>query len=140
MPLLKWSDELSVGVPSLDDQHKKMLLLLNDLNEGLMSGKDRMGLGDMLNRLITATAMHIKYEEGLLARAGYSDEPVHRAEHVTLMRQFCGIRQQYETIGPNALTLPVVSFLKNGLLAHLRGADAHYRGRLRAATGIKAAG
>jgi hypothetical protein len=39
----------------------------------------------------------------------------------------CGIRRQYESIGPSALTLAVMSFLKNGLMSHIRDADRGYR-------------
>jgi hemerythrin-like metal-binding protein len=127
MALVKWSDELSVGVPSLDHQHKEMLLLLNGLHEGMMSGKDKIVLGDTLNRLISATVSHFKYEEALLTRAGYADQTAHRIEHADLMRQISGIRRQYELVGPGALNLPVMSFLKTWLMAHIHGADMRYR-------------
>jgi hemerythrin-like metal-binding protein len=127
MPLVKWNEELSVRVPSLDNQHKKMLFLLNELHEGMMSGRDKIALGGVLSQLVSATASHIRHEEELLARAGYRDEPAHRQRHVDLMRQVCGIRRQYESIGPSALTLAVMSFLKNGLISHIRDADLQYR-------------
>ncbi len=127
MAMVKWGRELSVGVPSLDQQHEKILFLLNILQEGLMSGKGKIELGGVLNQLVTATASHIRYEEGLLARAGYGDGPAHHDEHAELMRQYCGISRQYETIGPSVLSLPVMGFLKNSLMTHIRGSDAGYR-------------
>lgn len=132
MTVVKWGRELSVGVSSLDEQHEKMLILLNTLHEGLMSGKGKIVLGGVLNQLVTATATHIRYEEGLLARAGYNEGPAHRTEHAELMRKYCGISRQYETIGPSALSLPVMGFLKNSLMTHIRGADAGYRDCLNA--------
>ncbi|GAA0583111.1 bacteriohemerythrin [Rhizomicrobium electricum] len=136
MAVVKWARELSVGVESLDDQHEKMLVLLNGLHEGLMSGKGKIELGGVLNQLIGATASHIRYEEGLLARAGYDDSPAHRDSHAALMRQFCGISRQYETIGPSALSLPVMSFLRNSLMGHIGVADIRYRDCL-TANGIR---
>lgn len=136
MTVVKWERELSVGVSSLDEQHEKMLFLLNTLHEGLMSGKGKMVLGGVLNQLVGATASHIRYEEGLLTRAGYRDEAAHRNGHAELMRQYSGISRQYETIGPSALSLPVMSFLRNSLMTHIRGADAGYRDCL-AANGIR---
>jgi hemerythrin len=136
MALMKWSDALSVGVPSLDDQHKKMVCLLNLLHDGMMTGKDKMALGDVLKALIASTAMHFKYEEDLLARVDYPEGQSHRAEHAELTRQIQNIRREYETIGPSAMTIPVMSFLKNWLTAHILGADMKYRPHL-AAKGIK---
>lgn len=136
MPLMKWSDALSVGVPSLDDQHQKMVGLLNQLHDGMMAGKDKMALGDVLKALTAATAMHFKYEEELLARVGYPEVPSHCAEHAKLTRQIQNIRREYDTVGPCAMTIPVMSFLKNWLTAHILGADMKYRPHL-AAKGIK---
>jgi hemerythrin-like metal-binding protein len=134
--LVKWADELSVGVRSLDDQHKAMLSLLNQLHDGMMAGRDKITLGDTLKQLITATTIHCKYEEDLLTRTGYPDGAAHRDEHDELSRQILGIRQQYERIGPSAMTIPVMSFLKTWLLAHIRGSDMRYRGHL-VARGVK---
>lgn len=134
--LVKWGDELSVGVPSIDDQHKKMLSLLNQLHDGMMAGRDKITLGDTLKQLITATAIHFKYEEDMLARVGYPDEPAHRIEHATLTRQIHDIRRQYETVGPSAMTIPVMSFLKSWLVAHISGSDMRYRTYL-TARGVK---
>lgn len=136
MALMKWSDALSVGVPSLDDQHMKMVGLLNKLHDGKMAGEDKMVLGDVLSALIASTAMHFKYEEDLLARSGYPEGPSHRAEHAELTRQIQNIRHEYESIGPSAMTIPVMSFLKNWLTAHILGADMRYRGLL-VAKGVK---
>ena len=136
MALMKWSDTLSVGVPSLDDQHKKMVGLLNQLHDGMMAGKDKMVLGDVLKAFITSTAIHFKYEEDLLARVDYPEGPSHRAEHAELTRQIQNIRREYETIGPSAMTIPVMSFLKNWLTSHILGADMKYGPHL-AAKGVK---
>lgn len=136
MALVRWSDAMSVGVPSLDDQHKKMLTLLNQLHDGMMTGKDKLALGDVLKALISMTAIHFKYEEELLARSGYPDDATHRGEHAVLTRQVIEIRRQYESVGPSAMTIPVMSFLKNWLVAHIQGADMKYRDHL-IAKGIK---
>lgn len=125
--VVKWSDGLSVGVSSLDEQHKKMFGLLNDLHEGIMSGREKIGLGDILNQLIVVTAAHIKYEEALLARLGY-DAAAHVQEHAALMQQVFSIRREYERIGPSAMTLPVLGFLKNRISAHIASEDMRYRG------------
>ena len=39
-----------------------------------------------------------------------------------------GIRRQYDAIGPSALTIAVMSFLKNWLTVHLCGSDMRYCG------------
>lgn len=35
---IEWSDTLSVGVKEIDDQHKKLIDMLNELNKAIQSG------------------------------------------------------------------------------------------------------
>ena len=136
MPRVTWSDRLSVGVQSIDDQHRKMVSLLSQLHDGIMSGKGKIALGGILQALIEYTTMHFTYEEDLLARSGYPDGAAHRKEHADLLLQIRDIRRQYETVGPSAVTIPVMSFLENWTINHITGTDMRYREHL-VAKGIK---
>lgn len=130
MPLVTWNDSLSVGVPSIDDQHKKLVSLLNQLHDGMMSGKGKVILGGVLQGLIEYTTVHFKYEEDLFARTGYPESEAHKKEHADLVRSVKEIRQKYETAGPSALTISVMSFLKSWLTSHIQGADRKYSAHL----------
>ena len=127
MPRMTWGDQYSVGVPSIDTQHQKMMALLNRLHDGMMAGTDKIALGGTLQALIDYTMMHFKFEEDLLARADYLDCAAHRQEHAELMRQIQAIRQEYEKVGPRAVTIPVLSFLANWIANHILGTDMRYR-------------
>jgi hemerythrin len=39
MPLINWTDKLSVGVKDIDNQHKKLVGFINLLNDGIRTGK-----------------------------------------------------------------------------------------------------
>ena len=130
MPRVKWGEQYSVGVPSIDEQHSKIVSLLNQLHDGMMTGTDRITLGRVLLALIDYTTTHFTYEEELLARAGYPDSDAHKKEHADLIKQIQGIRRDYETDGPRAVTIPVMSFLANWVTNHILGADMRYRPHL----------
>lgn len=130
MPRVKWGDEYSVGVPSLDEQHGKMVSLLNQLHDGMMTGTDKIALGGILQALITYTLMHFTYEEELLVRTGYPDCDAHQKEHAELIQQIQGIRHDCDTDGPRAVTIPVLSFLANWVTNHILGTDRRYRPHL----------
>lgn len=38
MPLIEWNDSFSVKIDSIDEQHKKLVDLLNSLNEEMVQG------------------------------------------------------------------------------------------------------
>lgn len=130
MPRLTWGDNYSVGVPSIDEQHCKMVSLLNQLHDGLMSGKEKFVLGRILQALIEYTRMHFAYEEEMLVRSGYPDGEAHQQEYAELLKQIRTIRQQCETDGPSAVSIPVMSFLENWTMNHILGADMRYREHL----------
>ena len=130
MPRVTWSDQLSVGVSSIDDQHQKMVSLLNQLHDGMMSGRGKITLGGILQALIEYTTTHFAHEEKLLVSSAYPDCLAHQKEHADLLRQILNIRRQYETVGPSAVTIPVMSFLENWLINHITGADMRYRAHL----------
>ena len=70
MPLIAWDQGFSVGVGSIDEQHKKLIGLLNDLHDAMRFGKGRDVLGKVLAELIDYTAYHFRTEEGLFAKYG----------------------------------------------------------------------
>jgi hemerythrin len=126
MALMAWSDKLSVGVDSIDDQHKKLLSLLNQLHDGMMAGKGKDILGGILKGLVDYTVTHFRYEEQLFARTGYPESEEHKNEHAELVRKVEEIQRQYATTGAKALTIPVMNFLKDWLSLHIVGTDKRY--------------
>lgn len=78
---LVWSPKLSVGHPLLDEQHKKLLLLIHRVEDLLENLDDHRSYHAALNDLYTASREHFKTEEMLLERSGYPDFEEHKAEH-----------------------------------------------------------
>lgn len=126
MALVTWSEKLSVGVRSIDDQHKKLVVLLNQLHDGMIAGKGKDVLAVVLKGLIDYTTTHFKYEEDLFSRSGYPDAAAHKKEHADLVRRVLEIQKAYDEKGPAALTIQVMNFLKDWLTAHILGSDMKY--------------
>jgi len=132
MALVTWSEKLSVGVRSIDDQHKKLVTLLNQLHDGMIAGKGKDVLGGVLKGLIDYTATHFKYEEDLFARTGYGNAAAHKREHADLVRRVLEIQRAYDEKGPAVLTIQVMNFLKDWLTLHIQGSDMDYVAHFRA--------
>lgn len=130
MALVVWSEKLSVGVGSIDDQHKKLVTLLNQLHDGMIAGRGKEVVGPVLKGLIDYTATHFKYEEDLFARTGYADTAAHKKEHADLVRRVLEVQKTYNEKGPSVLTIQVMNFLKDWLTSHIQGSDQKYRPHL----------
>jgi hemerythrin len=126
MSLITWSEKLSIGVPSIDDQHKKLVTLINQLHDGMLAGRGKEVLGDVLKGLADYTRTHFKYEEDVFAKTGYPDAVAHKKEHTELLQRVIEIQQKYNVSGPGALTIQVMNFLKDWLTKHIQGSDMRY--------------
>ena len=136
MPLMMWNEKMSVGVASVDEQHKKLVGMLNDLFDGVQAGKAAEVLGNVLDSLVAYTAAHFKYEEDHFAKTGYPAAAAHKKEHDDLNKQVQDVQAKYKAGVTGTLSLEVMNFLKNWLVNHIQGSDKAYGPHL-TAKGVK---
>lgn len=126
MPMLTWSIKLSVGVKTFDDDHKKLVGLLNTLFDAMQAGKGRDVLGKILNELVQYTKFHFSREEEQMAKLGYPNLITHRNAHADLMRQLGDIQIKYNSGVSAGLTGEVLNFLNAWLVDHIQVTDQRY--------------
>jgi hemerythrin len=126
MPLIAWNDEMSVGVRILDEDHKCLVELINELHDGIMNGCSQEVLGPILNRLVGYTEVHFDREEKYFGHTGYPDEASHKLEHHNLTARVRVLRDQHRQVDPVALSLETIAFLKSWLITHIEGCDKKY--------------
>ena len=125
MSLIQWNDELSVGIQSIDEQHKKLLDMINALNDALEAGKSEEILEKIFADLTDYTVKHFGYEEELFAKYGYAEEQAHKNEHAELIQQVQEL-QQKRAAGDFMISVEVLVFLKSFLLNHIMKTDKAY--------------
>ena len=126
MPLMTWSEKLSVGVKQLDDDHKKLVGMVNQLYDAIQSGHGKDSLGKILAELITYTTVHFAREEKFFAQTNYADTAAHKKQHDDLTKQVLDVQQKYKAGVSGTLSLEVMNFLKNWLITHIQGSDQKY--------------
>ncbi len=67
MALLIWNQGMSVGVRVLDEDHKKLIAMINELHASMMEGHSNEIVGGVLRRLANYTVEHFQREEKLFA-------------------------------------------------------------------------
>ena len=60
MSLIKWNDSFSVNVVKIDQEHKKLFEMVNELTDAMKAGHGKDVLGNILDRLISYTAFHFQ--------------------------------------------------------------------------------
>jgi len=125
MPLFNWSDKYSVGVHMFDNQHKRLVELINDLHDAMRAAKGREVLGDILKGLLDYTRMHFADEERQMTTFSYPDYAAHRVEHEKLVARVVELKAKHDS-GDNTITIEVMNFLKDWLINHILVTDKKY--------------
>ena len=86
MPILVWSDDYSVNVAEIDEQHKKLLEHVNKLHASVEAQIDKQDLHELLVELYDYTAFHFAFEEKLMDQHGMKNVKKHHKEHKLLLK------------------------------------------------------
>jgi hemerythrin len=132
MALMTWTEKLSVGVGVLDDDHKKLVGMVNELYDAMQGGHGKEKLGGILDRLVQYTKFHFAREEKLFAETGYPASGPHKEQHEALTRQVIEVQKKYNAGAVATLSVDVMHFLRDWLVKHIQGSDQSYRAHLNA--------
>ena len=124
MPLITWTDELSVNVRDLDLQHQKLFDLINELHEAMRSGKGKELVGSILNRLADYTKTHLSYEEKLMQTHSYPGYNSQKLAHDALTKQVMEYTTKHQD--GKVTTIEIMNFLKDWLSKHIMSVDKKY--------------
>ena len=125
MAFFEWKPEYSVGIASIDGQHKKLIGMLNRLFEAMSTGTGDKVLGDILKELVQYVATHFKMEEDLMKAHAYPEYEEHKKKHDAMTIKVVELRRTFQA-GTAKLTIPVSNFLKDWLQKHILETDQRY--------------
>lgn len=135
MPLLNWNNSYSVNIAEIDNQHMKLVDLINRLFDAMKAGKGTEATGQILNELVTYTIYHFGYEEKLLASNQYPSLLTHKNEHLLLTKKVQELKAA-QLKNSAVVTIETMNFLKDWLTNHIVKEDKKYSAFLNA-KGIK---
>ncbi|WP_419785430.1 bacteriohemerythrin [Pseudodesulfovibrio sp.] len=123
--LMVWSDKLSVGINSIDEQHKKLVRMINQLNTAMKERKSQNVLMDIVKGLEEYVAVHFDFEEKIFDKFHYPNTESHKALHRQFVEQVVNFRKDLSA-GRATVSLDIMRFLKDWLVDHIMGTDAQY--------------
>lgn len=125
MESIQWSDDLSTGIPAIDDQHRRIVGYINDLQQA----RCQQGVAEALGELLDYTVSHFEFEEALMAQAGFDGLEEHKRTHDAF-------RARIEAFGARHahgedVSEELVDLLTRWLYDHIAEDDASYAPELR---------
>ncbi len=125
----KWEPSLSVGLDVIDNQHRRILDYINEVNSA-MHDHNREKVGEVIDQMVDYTVTHFTFEEELMARAGYKLMPEHKAVHQAFTRQMHDYKKRF--VAGEDVTRELLSALRIWLTNHIKRDDKDYSPAVRA--------
>lgn len=110
MPLVVWNDHLSVGNAFIDNDHRHLIGVMNNLHAVMGAGAGPDALGTVLNDLVRHTREHFQREEDLMREMDYAGLAGHRDAHHKLIRELLQMQKSF-IAGETKLTADLLQFL-----------------------------
>lgn len=121
MANFQWTNELDVQVDSMNDQHKILISMMNDLEDLVKSESD---YSSQFYKFYDYTIEHFRNEEQLMEDRQFPNLESHQRVHARLLSRLDHFRDMVEKGGQ--LNEDFFVFLQNWLKTHIRGIDMQY--------------
>ena len=122
MSHLKWNQSLSTGLAHLDDQHKRLIFLANNLVEALHTADGHPLIITIFNELREYTVYHFDDEERYMAGISYPDRVKHQGLHATIRAELKTLQKRLRAESPPP-SKEVLLFMKRWLVDHIIAED-----------------
>lgn len=120
--LLKWSSAFSVGIVSIDKEHKNIVDLTNRLTLAIVNGELNQVMSQLFDELLDYTLQHFSHEEILFEKHNYPDKEAHTQLHKYIVDKVKSLGSQSQFVHPESLS----EFLKMWIKHHFGVIDQQY--------------
>ncbi|MDD3341950.1 MAG: bacteriohemerythrin [Sulfurospirillaceae bacterium] len=118
-----WDPSFSVNIAVIDDQHKRIIEYINELNSALLyDNKQKVTI--VLHQLIDYTISHLAFEESLMQEAGYEKLEPHKKVHASFVGRIDHFKER--SLGGEDITRALMNELQVWLLGHIQHDDKDY--------------
>ncbi|NDV27045.1 bacteriohemerythrin [Desulfovibrio sp. JC010] len=122
MAKIEWHDGLGIGVEEIDDQHKSLIGMVNDVLDAFGKGEKDAAIDDLLSKLKEYAVLHFNTEEKYMEEIEYPQLAEHHQLHEELKNRVKALqaaRFHREEVTPK----DVKELLADWLVEHLLQED-----------------
>lgn len=123
--MFKFTDDCLIGVPEIDDEHKKLFELISNTDAALKSNDNPIQNAIMLiNELKHYAVSHFAHEEAYMAKINDAELKRQKAEHAAFIEKVNSYRlSDVNDESASVIILELLDFLSKWLIAHILGSD-----------------
>jgi hemerythrin-like metal-binding protein len=120
--LFEWNESCETGIGAIDQDHKGLVDLINDLYEAMQDGTGGALLLPIFSALRHYTETHFAKEERFRVEGGAPDQEQHFQEHKMMMAKLAELESRHRS-GEAAISLQTLTFLRDWLKNHICAVD-----------------
>ncbi|WP_347841621.1 bacteriohemerythrin [uncultured Draconibacterium sp.] len=122
-----WDENFKTGVKEIDQQHKHLVFLLNQVANHIIFEQQEASLGNIINELVDYAVYHFQSEENYwLEVAPEAPETTsHRDSHNRFVERVQAFKLKSDTMPAELWLEELLSFLASWLAAHILESDKH---------------
>jgi len=125
--IFPWNENFETGISIVDEQHHKLVDLLNKLASRLAYGVEKPELSQVFDELTDYTLQHFKTEEAIWSRFLAADELTlaHEQTHQDFIEELVSLRGKQDSLATEQVIDEIVVFLTHWLAFHILETDKH---------------
>ena len=130
--MFEWKEAYSVGNEVIDQQHKKLLSIGDNLYQLVKRPKDDKydEIVKLVDELRAYTIYHFSEEEKLMEEKNYMNLDVHKLEHKKFVDKMNELSAKDIDLEQNSVNLEMLTFIANWIEGHILKVDRGYKGVL----------
>jgi hemerythrin-like metal-binding protein len=122
---IDWNSKYDVNIKEIDDQHKRLVELINALYESMKQRKSHQVILNVITELLEYTKTHFRDEENIMRQANYKDFLSHKAQHDSFVRKVTEFQNAAKQ-NKASVSFEIVKYLKDWLLSHIMVSDKKF--------------
>jgi len=122
---ISWDPSYSVGVAAMDDDHKRLIYLFNELESASKYYTNKNFEEKALQEVVDYTKYHFDHEEKLMKDNNYPGVDEHIKQHIEMIIKVNKIVEDYQN-KPDYAINEAVEFLRCWLVNHIQKTDQEY--------------
>ncbi|MGR3293647.1 MAG: bacteriohemerythrin [Candidatus Scalindua sp.] len=123
--MIEWKDKYSVGVSIIDEEHKKLIEIINNVIVAKQHNNNQNELLKILNEMVEYANTHFKTEETYMIKFRYPEYQYHKEEHLDFSVKAIAYESRVVN-GDVHVATEILEYLKSWLVEHIQRTDKKY--------------
>ena len=123
---IEWNDGMSVGIPEIDEEHKRFSSLVNEFNRAIVDRRELSEIKRRLQLIIEDAERHFAHEERLFKQWKYPDADAHADIHAEITKTLHAVMDKFISYEMASEWIEAGLKIKDILILHILMEDMKY--------------